>query len=669
MPDPKQYTTGSSSLVLGADSYTLPSELGVNEFVMSMNCTCRGGIVQTRPGTRSLFCLPPGNFQGATLFTPQNGVAQLVAAVDGKIYVSPQPFTSYRQLCGIQFSPTSRYIAWAAALKSTDFDNEGNFITLDNPYSVLMMQDGVTRAAYWDGGNAGHLNPGPPPDVTDDTVVPGYDETPVGLWMIWSGNRLWVSRGNQVFASDIGNPLKFTEATYLNEARAFYLSGPCTGMIETPDRQGILVFTETDGTFFQSSIQDRTTWLTVDDFQRVTIPNVGCVAPRSLVTQYGLTWWFGPRGFTNINAALRQNITSRIDYQDNEMFASKAYMGPDLSGICASYYENYLTVSVPSGDVLNRHTWVLDQAPFEGNVNAWPGYWTGWRPIEWARGLVNGSERVFFGSIDYDGNNRIWEAMLTDKTDNGCPITCFVQMREDAGGDLNEKQYERSKYFLSQIYGTVDLASYVASTQGGFQLQKTFRIVANEGQVFSDIQYSEQGPLLIGNRPQTRRIDTPADPPASECNVCGVESVEGPMVDYAFSNLLIWSGIMGVRAYQMFLREGPERMAGECTPDEVGPRTLNAAGCGGLELLVSGQVFETFEATATGETITADGYRVAIRRVATSAVSEQAAQRLAECGVQAIINEFKGASIPMGVYDTPAALIGGNSSYVVVAPV
>ena len=86
MADSRDIIAGSSSLALGANSYKLSTDLGDTEYVMGMNIVMRGGIAQTRPGTRSLFCLPSGNFQGATLFTPDNGTAQIVAAVDGKIF-------------------------------------------------------------------------------------------------------------------------------------------------------------------------------------------------------------------------------------------------------------------------------------------------------------------------------------------------------------------------------------------------------------------------------------------------------------------------------------------------------------------------------------------------------------------------------------------------------
>jgi hypothetical protein len=663
--DPKQYVAGSSSLVLGCDSYTSPAEVGDTEYIMGQNVVCRGGILQTRPGSRSLFCLPDGNFQGCTLFTPANGVAHLVFAVNGAVYVSAAPFASYRRLWTLQFSLTAKFMAWAVCLKSTDYDIEGNLIFLENPYSVLMMQDGLTRAAYWDGSTAAHINPAPAPDATD-TPVPGYQGTPVGLWMIWSGNRLWVSRGNQIFASDIGNPLKFTESQYLNEGRAFYLSGPCTGLIETPDQQGIIAFTQNDGTFFQSVIQDRTTWLTTPQFQKIVLPNIGCVAPRSLMTQYGLNWWFSARGLTNFNAALRLNITSRIDYQDNQMFASKAYLSPELSGVCGSFYENYLMMSVPSADVLNRHTWVLDQAPFDGNVNAWTGFWSGWRPIEWARGIVNGDERMFFGSIDYDGKNRIWEAMLEEKKDNGCAITCYAQLRDHAAGNLDRKRYEWSKFYLSQILGDVHLNVYVASTKGGYQLQKGYKIVANEGQIFMDQQYSEAGPLMIGNRVQSRVIRTPSDPDPNDCNACGVESKGGNMIDYAFSHLLVWSGQMGIRAYQMFMRESPDRNAGDCEEDEVGPRTLNAQGCSGLALLVDTEVFEQFTGSAEGTARLNNGTLAYIRQEKISVISQADADSKAACAVAQVQNRVEGQSIPGGVYNLGSARLG-EGSYMIVA--
>jgi len=265
MPDTPPQVAGDDYLALGSNSYTNPQKLGDGEYVEGMNIINRGGFPQTRPGSRTIFTAPDGNFQGCTLFTPANGVPNLVFMVDGKVYVSPFPFTSYTRLFNLQFSLTARFCAWEPCLKSSDYTADGTLYYLDNPYSVLIIQDGLTKAGYWDGTTNRHLDPAP---SGQESTLPGKDETPLGLWMKWSNNRLWVSRGNIIKASDIGNPLKFTETQYLNEARAFYLPGLCTGIVETSDQQGILCFTDNTGTFIQSSIQDRTLWLSTPRFQQ-----------------------------------------------------------------------------------------------------------------------------------------------------------------------------------------------------------------------------------------------------------------------------------------------------------------------------------------------------------------------------------------------------------------
>src|SRR6478609_4763665 len=104
---------GDDYLALGADQYTSAQKIAIGKYVSSENTICRGGIVQTRPGSKSLITLPDGLFQGVTLFKPASGIPHLVAAVSGKIYVSSYPFTSFRQLTGLQFSITAPFMAWS----------------------------------------------------------------------------------------------------------------------------------------------------------------------------------------------------------------------------------------------------------------------------------------------------------------------------------------------------------------------------------------------------------------------------------------------------------------------------------------------------------------------------------------------------------------------------
>lgn len=593
MADIPLQVQGDDSFVMGMDSYTQSSRLSNGEYISSMNTINRGGLIQTRPGSVSLFDLPKGNFQGCKFFIPKSGVPSIVSAVDGKLYVSSYPFKEYALIPNIQFAPSSKMIAWAVCIKFTDYDySTGKITYLANPYSILIIQDGATRAAYWDGSASGHLNP---TRSNSATPVAGVDETPVGLWMAWSGNRLWVSSGSQITASDIGNPLKFTETQYLNEGRAFYLSGTCTGIAETADRQGILCFTESSGTLLQSSIQDRTKWLQTPGFQQEVLPNVGCVAPRSIIQQYGLLWWFTAKGLISQDGALQTHITSRLDVRDNEMFQSKYNMAYDLSGVCGGNLENFLLHGVPVGHKDNTRVHVMDLAPFEGNANSFPSFWTGWIPVEFANGIVHGKERLFAASKDQDGVNRLWELFKAEKTDNGIPITSYVATRQHFFDNRDYKKFRYAEIELREILGDTALMVAVSGIGGAYQKIMEKDISALDGQVYYDEEYGYQSNDFAGSRGQNRIVKTNDDNNASECNSGCVESDIKGLIDKAFSLLIVWSGVAGISAYRMFAQGEPTRYDGTCEVNETGQdRLLNDQGCGFNSKFGYGDSFEEY---------------------------------------------------------------------------
>ncbi len=608
MPDQTLTPDGEDYFVLGADQFTSPQKIAAGKYIDSMNTINRGGIVQTRPGTSTLFTMPEGLLQGAVLFVPTGGVAQIVFVVNGLVYNSPYPFRTYVPIKNVKFNAASRFVAWAVGLKSTDYDTAGVLYFIENPYSVLIMQDGTTRAAYWDGTNSGHLDPTTSKVYTASGEIvtqPGLDSTPVGLWMKWSNNRLWVSRGNQVFASDIGNPLKFVDSNYLSEIRSFYLPDACTGITDTTDLQGIVCFTSNTGTFLQSSIQDRTTWITTPGFQKTTLNNVGCSAPRSIVQQYGLIWWYSAKGLINQNDALSSNITSKLEVQDNAMFNTKENMSWDLSGIASCNHENFILTSVPNGDILNTRTMVTDQSPVGGiglyssYINSWASYWTGWRPVEWARGVINGEERCFFASVDYDGKNRMWEAFTSDKTDNGLPITCWVQSREHLFGNRDIKQFKYAEIEMKEIVGDVSVQISVAGVKGAYQPIGIKEVVASVGQVYPNELYGPTAHLFAGSSPQTRAMKTEDTSDSSDCNSGCVESPQNGLVDRAFSILVAWSGIAGLSAYRIFTTPWTNEYSGACEVDEVGPNLLNPDGCGAKDMFLVSSPFATYTSTKT----------------------------------------------------------------------
>lgn len=630
---------GDDFLVLGQNSYLNPQKLQPGQYAEAENVICRDGVVQTRPGSRTLYTLPDGNLQGCTLFVPSNGIPHLVFAVEGLVYVSAYPFTSYVQLGNIQFSNTSKYIAWASCIQTTDYTDEGDLYFLTVPRSVLIMQDGATRAAYWDGSTNGHINP--TPSATEATQ-PGYDGTPMGLWMCWSNNRLWVSRGSQVFASDIGNPLKFTETQYLNEGRAFYLPADCTGMIETSDQQGIICFTATSGVFINSSVQDRTQWTTGNVVMiKTVIPSIGCVSPRSITSQYGMIWWYSPKGLISLNDALRLNITSRLDVTDNEMASTKAGIAFDLSSVCGAAYENFLLQSVPFEDRWNTRTMALDQAPFQGNVNAWASHWTGWRPVEWAKGVVSGQERLFFASYDYDGKNRIWEAMLPERTDNGCPITSYFVSRQLLFDSRDYKKFDYVEVEISKLEGDASVMMAVAGVRGAFQKIGVAELSAQIGQVYADTEYGEGANAMGGYSAQTRLIRS--DSSGSNASACNAEAVEtqgkiAGLIDKAFSLMVVWSGALGVSSYRMFVRSEPNVYAGACETPDSSPALLNEDGCGVFGLFSDSEPFVTYTSTKTYSARNhEDNVEVSSTQSAESKISQEDADRKAMAAAEAYV--------------------------------
>lgn len=602
MADAPLVVDGSDNFQIGMDSYTNPNKLVNGEYVSALNVINRGGLIQTRPGSASTCVLPEGRLQGCTFFTPLSGVPQIVFAVDGLIYVSSFPFSSYSVLPSIQFSKYSRFIAWASCIKSTDYDNAGVLYYLNDPYPILIIQDGVTRAAYYDGTTSGHLNP---TISTGPITLAGFDETPVGLWMSWANNRLWVSRNDRVFASDIGNPTKFTETQYLNTARAFYLPGRCTGIAKLEDMPGIVCFTATTGTLLQSSIQDRTLWLTTPGFQSLILPGVGCIAPRSIVHQYGLLWWWTAKGLISQNGALQTNISSRLDVQDNEMFQSKYNLSYDLEGVCGSRHENFLFHAVPNGDRMNNRVHVLDTDPFgsrasgiTGPEQTWPSYWTGWRPVEFAYGVAHGRERCFTVSPDQDGKNRLWELFRPEKTDNGIPITCYVATRPHFFESRDYKGFRYAEIELDQIIGPVAVAVAVKGLRGAFQKIMEKDISAVPGQVYANSVYGFEANPLNGSRFQSRVIYTNDDNNASDCNSECVESSIKGLIDKAFSLAIIWSGQAGVSCYRMYGQFDPEGVQAICEENETGQkRVLSPEACGSLTGFVNIDEFDRFYAT------------------------------------------------------------------------
>lgn len=552
----------------GCNSLLHPSAVGDRQYYWGENVVNRGGIVQTRPGWRVKASIPGAKLQGFTVFTPRNSTARLVVAVDGKIYIAEYPGYAFRRLAGVSFDAQAEFVVFKAAVQSVKQNPDGSLRAI-TPTPMLMMQDGTSRAAYWDGSGAAHLDP-------------SANGTPVGLWMEWTSSRLWVMRGRRIYVSDIADPTTFSENTYIAERSNFDLPEEGTGLIETADQTGLLAFTAKNTTAFKSYIHKRTEWANTPDFQKVIIPGIGNVAPRALRNQYGTTYFLSERGFVSLNAALYAQQSSSLVTQDNAMMRSKRGMSPRPLPACACAFENYFLVSVPSGDKYNAHTWALDQNPVDGSGSSWCGIWTGARPVEWATGNVGGRERCFFAGYDKtpfnDTQIHIWEAFHPSREDEGGRVSCQFETGMMSFGQLVRFRY--AEIDVVEMLGSVNLKVFVGGSKGGWTQIADIDMQAEKGSIGSAQQLTlDTSSILQTYKPQSRRVKT--EEFGSDDAACSPEykgNKEG--VDDYFQLLFEWRGRMGIRKVEFVVDpEAPQNKKGACeASEEDANNAVNAEG-------------------------------------------------------------------------------------------
>lgn len=415
--------------------------------------------------------------------------------------------------------------------------------------------------------------------------------TPLGGPMAWSGDRLWVGQDNKVLASDIANPLAFSESLFASGGGFFLFTEKVTAVAEIPAFQdpNLAVFTKTTSSIIQSSIRNRSVWQDTPDFQSIMFPGVGCTSARSVVAKFGELWWMCDGGFTNFNAATQSKVSSYLSPQDSAMAVSKFNLASELDGCAAAVYDNFMLLSVPYADRWNTHTWIYDQSvisPEPGqSASAWASYWTGTRPVQWASGPFNGVIRCFHISVDYDGVNRLWECFDPDRTDNGAPITCFLETRthtnfspQATGLDL--KRFVFAEVNLVDLLGDVTLTVSWAGVKGKYHKIAEYPIAATQGSITLNVPI---GAAVDSYRSQVRRLRTPEvdQDVNAACTSATIETEhdQADWIDIGFSLLFEWTGQASIRSYRIFCDPKEENATGSIPTVEYDPRILSGYDC------------------------------------------------------------------------------------------
>lgn len=604
----------SAGWMHGVNSVRNPWTLPDDQFKWGQNITVRGGIAQTRPGFAMRLSLPNGNFQGgllfnankqyqssstftnldgveisqvATIWTPEGGQSEeselpyMVFAVDGRVYYCPFPLVQPKNwedylLSGISLDPDVERVNFVIATKTANISSGGDF-SITPAHRIIVVQDGVRRAGWWDG--------------SDKTGAQSKD-IPIGYWMAFSGNRLWVASGNIISASDLGDPLSWIERTTGTGRGDFSLPRPITAMQDYVGQNNdtrLIAWTDRSTYSLASGILDRTQWTTTANFQNVLYPTVGCIAGKSIAFQAGLMWWYAQGGLVSADVAASSYLSSQVLYKDVEMAKAKRLMSSELSGICSASFENYLLVSIPYLEPINSATMVLDYAAAaewnQARNPAWAGVWTGIRPIEWASGVVSRTPRIFAFSVDYgrtnDGSHvHLWEAFVPERYDTYLNINAdgsttklvnriYCQMETALLGDsMDLKQLAYAEIDCSQIAGTVDVKVSYRGTKGTYQPILSTRILAaTEDYEYQTSYASNEIDKLGFLQTQHRRLVTESVQPNTAEKSC--ESNLLLNVDKAFSLLIEWCGGLGVEALRMYQDPFQDRSTGRVTIDET----------------------------------------------------------------------------------------------------
>lgn len=541
---------GMSGSFNGVNSGLHPQDIDPQAWSWGINVQNDGGDFVTRPGFASKFRLPDGKAQGCVIFTPTSGSPQIVCAVNGKIYVSGPPYDTFMVLPNIQFHPTVDHIAFKACIQAIDNG------TLIDPKAILVMQDSRTRPAYWDGSTSRHLNPG---GSTNETVI--------GMWMEWVGSRLWVAKENQIFASDIYDPLHFNENTYLASGGALQTSDglPVTALAKTSDDKALLAGTIDNTTIIRAGITDRSLWKITEDFITILFTGVGFSSGKGFAYLNGELWWMskdGGRRFTQVASSIQVSRNTVATHELNRSFIN---LSPILSRACAMSFESNVGFSVPSGDIYNRHTWVLETSIANlltsSTPPAWDGLWMGTRPVEWASATINGVNRCFFLSQDRDGGVRVWEAFQEDRTDDGHRIFCSLESR---GMDFQEKlafkKYLFTELHLTQVLGQVDLTVDYKGDYGCWKRILDIVICATKCRQLACDN------LNTALTPQNRFYKT------QEAQGAQCETQEGPFseeIGTYFQNRIRWYGENGINKFKAQANQWQEASTGECSAGDL----------------------------------------------------------------------------------------------------
>lgn len=574
--------TNAGNFQGGANTSMEPFSLPPDQYYWGVNVDNRKGIITTREGFDQQLTLPNGKVQMLAHFRNSCNLDFVVAAVGGRLYASPHPFTGFYDL-GVQMSSTVNLMTHAVVERGAQRMASGSR-RIVRPKRYLIVQDGVNPAFYWDGGcDYGQSQPNAPLAApSSDIYVSTETETapvsiPTGTWMASAGNRLWVARGEEIFWSDIADPLSFYDVGFLTGGQ-FRLRGDVTGLSPSPDGQSLLAFEKSQTWRFAINlpIDKESDWKKTPGFQSVLFPGIGCLAGNSFIIHYGDLWWWSNKDLMSMRRAGAARVGDELDAADLEMTKSREKFGTVRDNVVGISTMNYLLVNTPNNEI-----WVKDNTPVSllnhTTPPAWVGVWTGLKVKEFCTfySYADGNLYTFGLSQDIaDNRPRIWRLFNKKSEDNSrfegqsTSITCaFVGQAHAMGNIAKLKRIRWWDILLDNVWGNVSLSGYFKGIRGGWK-----SILEKNLSAARDVD-ANGTPLGQYRKLKTTELSLED----AQCNNCGQESDLMDGVDTAFQLLLKWTGKLSLTAYRITTFNEPELYRGDCEMNET--ETVHKVSC------------------------------------------------------------------------------------------
>lgn len=615
----------------GVDSFVHPLSVRPTQLRWLENGVTQGAFVQTRPGYKTLLEFDV-NTEGTEFnlwwvaagkpiihpqmmvdFVPSNGSPQKVFAVSGSVWFCPiKPNGDLgiaQRITTLQFAPNADQLTGTLCTQTSDIV-AGQYVNNLVPRNLLIIQDGINRAGIWDGVTG--ITANPEKKVTQDAdgntlYDAAYNQTRIGLWSAWSGDRLFVFNGRLGFASDLGDPTHFTEELTLTSFPVMVFPDEVTGAIDRGtsgnNQSAVIVCTRTTTWTLFSGVRNRipsqygSGWANTAGWMSKIFSGVGCVAGKSMIVHRGLLYWRSLDGLVVFDSVNTVNSTQNLPIIDQEMAYSKRLVTPpnnpagDLT--CAGSRSSYVFWSMPVGPVTTgrcycRHTQVLDRQTTSAGTSGWQGVWTGIRPVEWSAIQV-AAEHTYALSMDMDGVVRIWEAFQANRADNGQRIPWMMETKLDRvqNSVFEYANFRHFRLLVDQIVGNFTINGFWRGMRGKYHPLLSETITATPGSVltpapgFSVITNNTQNYAFVA---QTRTVISQDVRGVNDvCSSAGVESQYEDGTDHAYSLLLKMEGRGAIVAYRIAVDSRADNTEGTAVNNtgvnENGFNIVSAAEC------------------------------------------------------------------------------------------